>query len=349
MKALVTGSAGFLGRHFSPELKRRGWDVARVDVRDPSFPIDAAQIFSGRIAAGHVFDLIIHCAAVEPHRAAIDGNPMHLAQNLLLDAGLFEWAIRTGQKRVLYISSCAAYPAALQTGGSCAEPLIPLLQSGWSPESVIEAVKQSAMGALSTPATFVMPLASELTITPARTRESAIDLDAPRAPFDSYGWLKLTGEKLAADAARAGLPVHIVRPFSGYGEDQGENWPFGAFAARVRRREDPFVIWGDGTQVRDWIHVSDVISGALAVVEQDVREPVNLCTGIGTSMLELVELFCKTAGYEPDLELDKTKPAGVAYRVGDPSRLRKYYTPQVGIAEGVERALSYVDSPVSGR
>lgn len=331
MKALVTGSAGFLGRHFTVELKARGWEVIGADVRQ-HYVFDALNIFRGgpRQDKSAPYDLVVHCAAVEPHRAAIDGQPMHLAQNLLLDSAMFDWAVRTGQKRVLYISSCAAYPVW--------QPSL-LLKPKPMSDADVEALRRSFIDAQSKPHQ-ITHLGPGMEITPGRTPESEIDLDRPAAPFDSYGWLKLTGEKMAADAARAGLPVHVVRPWSGYGEDQGENWPFGAFMSRARRREDPFVIWGDGTQVRDWIHVSDLVAGALEVVEQDVREPVNLCTGIGTSMAELVQLACKTAGYEPDVELRTDKPAGVAYRVGDPTRFHQIYTPKVTLAEGVERALA---------
>jgi nucleoside-diphosphate-sugar epimerase len=297
VRALVTGSAGFLGRHFVAALRSRQYNVTEVDVHGL---FRAESVFSGGYAAGNAFDLVVHCAAVEPHRSAIDGQPMHLAQNLMLDAGMFDWAVRTGQKRVLYISSSAAYPVDMQRGhyGALREKDIAI------PRSV-----------------------------PGQSWENV------GLPDAGYGWLKLTGERLAADAARAGLPVHIVRPFSGYGENQGENWPFGAFAARARRRDDPFTIWGDGTQVRDWIHVTDLVAGALAVVDQDVREPVNLCTGVGTSMADLVQLFCKTAGYSPDIELRADQPAGVAYRVGDPARFRGIYLPKVDIGEGVARAL----------
>lgn len=296
MKALVTGAAGFLGTHFTRELYARGYTVTRSDIR---LGFDAAQIFADRLSVGAVYDLVVHCAAVEPHRAAIDGKPMHLATNLALDAGMFDWAHRTGQKQVLYISSSAAYPVGFQA--------------------------DEAHGTL-----------VEADIDPCY-----LGSDHYAGPPDAgYGWLKLTGERMALDANAAGLPTHIVRPFSGYGENQGENWPFGAFAARAKRREDPFTIWGDGTQVRDWIHVSDVVNGALAVVEQDVREPVNLCTGRGTSMAELVGLFCDEVGYAPDIELRTDKPAGVAYRVGDPTRLHSIYKPQVTLEEGVARAVA---------
>lgn len=294
-RALVSGSEGFLGRHFTAELQRRGWDVTAADIADG---FDAQYVFSGGLHAGRVWDLVVHCAAVEPHRAAIDSSPMHLAQNLQLDASMFDWAVRTGQRRVLYISSSAAYPVDLQDDFATARALH---------EDDIRHPVRGNVG----------------------------------MPDAGYGWLKLTGERLALDAQRAGLPVHVVRPFSGYGEDQGENWPFGAFAARARRREDPFVIWGDGAQVRDWVHVSDVVNGALSIVDADVREPVNLCTGIGTSMAELVQLMCRAAGYEPDIKPLADKPSGVAYRVGDPTRMLGIYRPRIELVDAVARALAW--------
>jgi nucleoside-diphosphate-sugar epimerase len=135
------------------------------------------------------------------------------------------------------------------------------------------------------------------------------------------------------------VPVTVVRPFSGYGEDQSEDFPFRAILERVKRREDPLTIWGDGTQVRDWIHIDDVIAGMLAVAESGTEEPVNLCTGVGTSMLELATLACLQVHHMPDITLLTDKPAGVAYRVGDPTRFHEFYKPQVPLVEGIARAF----------
>lgn len=269
MRALVTGVAGFVGRHMATELQRRGWVVDGCDVDTGNYPMpkdDALEVFRVSTAP---YDLVVHAAASSPHRAAIDGQPATHIYNQLLDAAMFEWAVQTRQGRVLYFSSCAALD------------------------------------------------------------------ERP----DDYGLLKLTGERMAAQARRAGLPVTVVRPFSGYGEDQSESFPFRAFVERARRRENPFTIWGDGRQVRDWIHISDVVSAALAVVESGAEEAVSLCTGIGTSMAELATLVCRHVGYEPEFEFRADMPAGAAYRVGDPTRLHEIYKPLVSIEEGVRRAL----------
>lgn len=158
-------------------------------------------------------------------------------------------------------------------------------------------------------------------------------------PDQTYGWSKLTGEVLAGYANAAGVPVHVLRPFSGYGGDQDLDYPFPSFIQRALRRDDPFEVWGDGEQIRDFIHVDDVVNGALAAVEHGIMGPVNLCTGRGTSFNELARLVTAAVGYAPQLKHRLDAPVGVRHRVGDPTQLLKFYTPRVSLEEGVARAV----------
>jgi nucleoside-diphosphate-sugar epimerase len=259
----VTGSAGFLGRHFVAELRDRGHTTFGWDIADG---LDAFELFRRGTAR---YDLVVHAAAQAPNRVAIDTQPRSLIYNAQLDAAMFEWATRTRQRRVVYLSSCAALDA---------EP-------------------------------------------------------------DDYGLLKLTGERLAAQARRAGTPVTVVRPYSGYGEDQSADFPFGAFRDRAKRREDPFTIWGDGRQTRDWIHVSDVVNGALAVARSGTEDAVSLATGIGHSMCELAAMMTAAAGYRPTFVLVRNGHEGADVRVGDPTAMLRHYTPQVRLEDAVRRAV----------
>lgn len=165
----------------------------------------------------------------------------------------------------------------------------------------------------------------------------------PLQPDQVYGWSKATGELLASRLRETGVPVTVVRPFSGYGEDQDEDYPFRALLERVRRREDPLTVWGSGEQVRDWIHVDDVVAGALAVAESGTAEPVNLCTGEPASFRELAIMMTLAAGYRPEIRPLPDRPAGVAYRVGDPKRMFAHYVPRVRLEGGIRRALGVAD------
>jgi nucleoside-diphosphate-sugar epimerase len=164
-------------------------------------------------------------------------------------------------------------------------------------------------------------------------------------PDASYGWTKFFGELLAENAREAGTPVTVVRPFSGYGEDQGLKFPFMSLVSRVFDGDNPVRVWGSGTQVRDWIHIDDVIGALMVLIEGGVSRTVNLGTGVGRSMRDVIY----TAGTL--LDRDETRvlaqfhqPAGVAYRVADTTELNTFYTPKITLNQGVERALAYLDA-----
>lgn len=158
-------------------------------------------------------------------------------------------------------------------------------------------------------------------------------------PDQTYGWAKLTGEMLAEQVNAAGIPVHVFRPFSGYGADQSPDYPFRAFLDRARRHEDPFTIWGDGQQARDFINIGDIIAAVFAAIEHDMRGPVNLCTGVPTTFTLLAAMMCEAAGYSSMFEYLTDKPVGVRYRVGDPTLMRTFYEPKISLRHGIRMAL----------
>jgi len=169
--------------------------------------------------------------------------------------------------------------------------------------------------------------------------ENHIDLDSIMSPDLTYGWAKLTGETLAKYASNEGLRVHVLRPFSGYGEDQDLDYPFPSFIARGKRKDNPFEIWGTGEQVRDFIHIEDVVSATLEAVNQNIQGPVNLGCGRATSFNELAELVSTEVGYTPEIKHILGAPEGVSYRVCDPSKLLTFYTPKLSLEEGIRRAI----------
>lgn len=173
-----------------------------------------------------------------------------------------------------------------------------------------------------------------------RLVEEDIDLADPRPADATYGLAKITGERLIPHVEAAGCRVHVFRPFSGYGEDQDDAYPFPAFIARAKRRENPFEVWGDGSSTRDWIHIDDLIGAVLAGLDQGVTGPVNLGSGRATSFDVLAGLMTHAAGYMPQFKHLPTAPQGVHHRVCDPGRMLSFYQPRVSLHEGVRRALT---------
>lgn len=290
-KALVTGSAGLIGRHFVEHLLDNSWLVEEIDIKSDTPHLDARRFFE---LCDISYDLVVHCAAHVGGRLDIENRAAYIgAYNAQLDGAMFEYALRTRPAHVIYWSSSAAYPIHMQKSG------------------------------------YYEGL-----------RETDININFP-APADfTYGWAKLVGERLAQEAQAEGIKVHVFRPFSGWADDQDTSYPMGAFLDRARRKADPFDVWGDGEQVRDFIHISDAIGAAMAAIDADYPRPLNLCTGVPTSFNELAELVTSTAGYQPALKHDLSKPEGVRYRVGDPTELHKVWRPKVSLEEGIKRALA---------
>lgn len=169
--------------------------------------------------------------------------------------------------------------------------------------------------------------------------EDDIDLEEIANPDLTYGWAKLTGEMLAEHARKAGLKVQVFRPFSGYGGDQALDYPFPSFIARGKAKADPFQIWGDGMQVRDFIHIDDICRAVIAAWQTDIQT-VNLSTGRATSFNDLAFLVTQAVGYTPTLEHLESEPVGVFYRVGDPTLMETFYKAQISLEEGIRMALA---------
>ena len=174
---------------------------------------------------------------------------------------------------------------------------------------------------------------------PHRLREAWINVDHVQTPDLSYGWSKLTGELLAKYAEEKGVNVHIFRPFSGYGEDQDLDYPFPSFIKRIKDREDPFEIWGDGNQVRDFIHIEDIVNATMKAVELNVLGPINLGWGRPTSFTQLANMAFDIAEFHPKIHYLTDKPVGVMYRCSENAKMLEFYKPKITLEEGIERAL----------
>jgi len=310
MKVLITGAAGFLGRHFAKHHIYLDHDVTAVD--DMSSPYarwpgelpaaalrigDAAEFFArhDKLIAG-TFDLVYHFAAPVGGREKIEGDPLFNADSLRLDAALFRWAAKAKPKVVVYPSSSAVYGWMQQR-----EPDIPLKEVFFNAGNI-----------------------------------------QWMAPDEMYGFTKLAGEYLAYKAAPYGVNTLCIRPFSGYGEDQSLEYPMPSIIARVKAREDPLVVWGPGFQTRDFIHVDDVVGATVARVRFGVEgyQTMNIGWGIPVSFRDLALRAADIAGYEPEIVTLPDKPFGVMYRYCDPTLMKTYYpTPKVRLGEGIERML----------
>lgn len=171
-------------------------------------------------------------------------------------------------------------------------------------------------------------------------------------PDMSYGWAKLTCEYLARLAyEKHGLKSACYRPFSGYGEDQDDSYPFPSICKRAMAHvgEDTLTVWGTGDQMRDFIYIEDCVDGVLATIDKiDDGDALNLSTGIYTSFKQFARIAAEVCGYEPEVVGLSDKPAGVFARGGDTTKQKEYgFEYSVSFRDGIQKAIDLYSVPQS--
>lgn len=167
-------------------------------------------------------------------------------------------------------------------------------------------------------------------------------------PYDAdnmYGWAKLIGEMtLQAYHQDWGMKSVSCRYFTVYGERGHENHAVIAMIARALVGQNPFVVWGNGNQVRNWTHVSDIVSGTISAAEKiDDGSAVNLGTMERTRVVDAVQEVLRYTGQKVKIEFRPEMPTGPMNRVADNSLARKLlgWEPQVKFVDGLHRTIDW--------
>jgi GDP-L-fucose synthase len=148
--------------------------------------------------------------------------------------------------------------------------------------------------------------------------------------------------------------ISIVRPANIYGPsdnfDPENAMVIPSLIRRALDGENPLVVWGDGSAIRDFIFASDVARGMLLAVEQQVRQPINLASGQGVSIRQLVEIIVRFVDPPPTVVWDRSKPSGDRIRLMDVSRARAIgFAPAVSIDDGIRRTIEWYRAHKSAR
>ena len=169
-----------------------------------------------------------------------------------------------------------------------------------------------------------------------------------RPPYDAdnmYGYAKLMAElTLQANYRQFGLRSASCRYFTVYGPRGVENHAVIAMIARAFIKEDPFVIWGDGQQVRNWTYVEDIVDGTILAAEKiDDGTAVNLGTMERIRVVDAATEILAYAGHKAQFHFRPDMPTGPLNRVSDNALARELigWQPKVGFSEGVRRTIDW--------
>jgi GDP-L-fucose synthase len=186
-------------------------------------------------------------------------------------------------------------------------------------------------------------------------QEAALFTGPVEPTSEAYAIAKQAGIALCAAARRqngkrytAIIPADCYGPGDDFHPDRSH-----VLAALVRRfveakRENAaeVVVWGTGTPERDFLHADDLAAGACIVAERDVDGPINMGSGVGTSIRTLAEVVRTAVGFEGPLRFDTTRPDGAPRKVLDSSRMAAIgWRPRVELPEGVAATVRWYLNP----
>ncbi|MBQ1256836.1 MAG: UDP-glucose 4-epimerase GalE [Clostridia bacterium] len=307
MSILITGGAGYIGSHTCLCLLNKGYDIVVVDNLDnsskeslarvteitgkeiPFYEVDARETEKLiEIIKKHNVDSVIHFAGLKAVGESVRMPLEYYENNLVSTLHLADAMVKTGVKKLIFSSSATVYSA---------DNEVPLTEGG------------------------------KLGCT------------------NPYGWTKYMNEQILRDVsvAHPDWSIVLLRYFNPVGAHEsgriGEDpsgipnnlMPYVSQTA-VGRREY-LTVFGDdydthdGTGVRDYIHVMDLAEGHVAAVEYAEKftgcDAINLGTGIGYSVLDMVKAFEEANGIKVPYKIGPRRPGDLATVYSNPEKAEK--------------------------
>jgi UDP-glucose 4-epimerase len=181
-----------------------------------------------------------------------------------------------------------------------------------------------------------------------RLREEMVSFDERGGAYadEVYGWAKLMGERsLQAYEEQYDIDASIVRIFTAYGPRENETHAIIALIAKAYAGQDPYRVWGDGEQTRNFTYVED-ITRALRLAAENVTDatPVNAGISDYISINQVARTVFDRLGWEPDeMEYLTDKPVGVRHRAADTTRAEELlgWEPRHTLQDGIDRTVDW--------
>ena len=179
-------------------------------------------------------------------------------------------------------------------------------------------------------------------------KEVYLTEDVVKPPYDAdnmYGWAKLMNElTLRAYSREYGMKTASCRYFTVYGPRGKEDHAVIAMIAKAFIKQNPFEVWGDGQQIRNWTYVTDIVEGTILSAEKiDDGTAVNLGTMERIKVIDAVKEVMRHTGHEAQIKLLPDMPTGPLNRVADNSLGRELlgWEPQIKFMDGLHKTIDW--------
>ena len=315
-KALVCGAGGFIGGHLVKKLKREGYWVRGVDQKAHEYSPGAADDFQ-------VLDL---------------RQEQNCRTALTVNGGTFD----------------EVYQLAADMGGM-----------GFIHSAECDIMHNSAlinihmthqMAELGVPRYFFSSSVCVYRDMQPDEAEMTEDEAIPAHPDNEYGWEKLYAERVATAYARnRGIQVRIARFQNCYGPEGawvgGREKAPAAICRKVAEAEDggTVEVWGDGTAVRSYTYVDDMVDGIYLLTQSDLAVPANIGCPQYVTVDELVEVVAQVAGKKINIK-HIAGPVGVQSRNFSNERIYSLgWKPKIYLSDGIARTYPWIDAQVKAR
>lgn len=348
-RALVTGGAGFIGSHLVDALVERGVQVRILDNLDPqvhgaaravpTYLNPRAELIPGDVRDRDLLGSALEGVQVVFHLAAAVGVGQsmyeierYVSANTLGTAVLLDILAnrQPAVRKLVVASSMSIYGEGSYRCPNCgpAEPLprteARMRESLWEP----------------------LCARCRTALVPQPTPE-----EKPLQPTSIYAISKKDQEEMSLCIGRAyGIPTVALRFFNVYGPRQALSNPYTGAAAIFSSRAlngKPPLVYEDGLQSRDFVHVSDIVRGLLLAMDSEAADygVFNLGTGRALTVLEMAEIICREvgpAGLRP-LVAQKFRKGDIRHCYADVGRIGALgYRPRVTFEEGIHDLAGWV-------
>ena len=313
-RAVVCGAGGFIGGHLVKKLKREGYWVRGVDIKEHEFAQTAADEFlvldlrrerdcnaALKLSCGHKLDEVYQLAADMGGMGFIHSAECEILHNsTLINIHMPQAAAEHAVPRYFYSSSACVYPDMLPGAPEMSEP---------------EAI--------------------------------------PAHPDNEYGWEKLYAERVAlAYERRYGIEMRIARFQNCYGAEGtwrgGREKAPAAICRKVAEADDggSIEVWGDGTAVRSYTHVNDMVDAIYRLMQSELQGPVNIGSPQYVTVDELVATVAAAAGKRIQIK-HVEGPVGVHSRNFSNARICSIgWRPKISLEKGIALTYRWIEAQV---